>query len=275
VYVVAYDLLPVTHPHWFPVSEKPIFEKWLKTIKEFDGVISISRATSEALNGWMQENPRRRERPFRSRVAHIGADIAESVPSKGLPLNAKDILSKISNHTAFLMVGTVEPRKGHDQVLEAFEYLWSRGLTYQLVIVGKPGWNVAQLVKRFEQHLERNKLFYWLPDISDEFLEMLYECSACLLAASEGEGFGLPIIEAAQHGLPVLARDIFVFREIAGEHASYFVSNNGLELSHELENWSDKFATDTHIKSLNLSYSTWSRFAEECEKLFANGSFIT
>ena len=39
---------------------------------------------------------------------------------------------------------------------------------------------------------------------------------------SEGEGFGLPLIEAAQYGLPIIARDIPVFREVAGENAYYF-----------------------------------------------------
>jgi len=46
-------------------------------------------------------------------------------------------------------------------------------------------------------------------------------CS-CLLAASEAEGFGLPLIEASFHKLPVLARDIAVFREVAGDAALYF-----------------------------------------------------
>lgn len=43
--------------------------------------------------------------------------------------------------------------------------------------------------------------------------------STCLIAASFGEGFGLPLIEAAQHGLPIMARDIAVFREVAKEYA--------------------------------------------------------
>ncbi len=50
----------------------------------------------------------------------------------------------------------------------------------------------------------------------------MYDAAQCLLAASEAEGFGLPLIEAAQHGLPVMARDIPVFREVAGDHAFYF-----------------------------------------------------
>ena len=51
---------------------------------------------------------------------------------------------------------------------------------------------------------------------------------SCLISPSEGEGFGLPLIEAAQHATPIIARDIPVFREVAGDHAFYF---DGLEAS--------------------------------------------
>ena len=58
-----------------------------------------------------------------------------------------------------------------------------------------------------------NRLF-WLEGISDEYLEKIYDAATCLIAASEGEGFGLPLIKVAQHKLPIIARDIPVFREV-------------------------------------------------------------
>ena len=47
-----------------------------------------------------------------------------------------------------------------------------------------------------------------LQGISDEYLEQVYAASTCLIAASINEGFGLPLIEAARHGIPIVARDI-------------------------------------------------------------------
>ena len=258
IYFVAYDLLPVTHPHWFPSSEQPIFEKWLKTIAEFDGVISISQATADEFKKWMRNSPRQRGLPLNLGVAHIGADIAQSKPTKGLPLTYQDSLIKLKRQITFLMVGTIEPRKGHGQVLDAFEHLWASGFQCQLVIVGKPGWNVTTLVERMYTHRERDVRLFWFEGISDEFLELVYTSCSCLLAASEAEGFGLPIIEAVQHGLPVLARDIPVFREIAKNHIEYFIANTGLELSIEIEHWLKKYASGSHIKSSNLVYSSWS-----------------
>jgi glycosyltransferase involved in cell wall biosynthesis len=262
VYFVAYDLLPVTHPHWFPASEQPIFEKWLKTITEFDGVISISKATADELKEWMKKFPRQRELPFSFGVAHIGADIAQSKPTKGLPFAFKEKLIQLKSETTFLMVGTIEPRKGHAQALDAFECLWASGLYCQLVIVGKPGWNVTKLIERINKHPQRDYRLFWFEGISDEFLEMIYTSCSCLLAASEAEGFGLPVIEAAKHGLPVLARDIPIFREIAQNQVNYFSANNGLELSQEIDQWLKKYAEDRHTKSSNLVYSSWSECTE-------------
>ena len=61
-------------------------------------------------------------------------------------------------------------------------------------------------------------------------LEKVYAASTCLISASEGEGFGLPLIEAAQHKIAIIARDIPVFREVAGDHAFYFNGNESTDL---------------------------------------------
>jgi len=266
LYVVAYDLLPVTHPHWFPTSEQPIFEKWLETIKEFDGAISISHTTSDAIKEWMKGSPRRRAKSFRFGVAHIGADIEKSVPTKGLPTDATQVLQKIKESVTFLMVGTVEPRKGHAQVLEAFEQLWREGHQCQLVVVGKPGWNVENLVSRLTDHEEQEKRLFWLQGISDEYLTLIYENASCLLAASEGEGFGLPLIEAAKHGIPIMARDIPVFREVGQGSASYFSASHSRDLYLAIENWLTGRDQYMHIESCDLPVLTW----EQCTKNIKN-----
>jgi glycosyltransferase involved in cell wall biosynthesis len=262
IYCVAYDLLPATHPHWFPASEQPIFEKWLRTIKEFDGVISISQATSDALEAWLQKNSRLRRHPLKLGVAHLGADIAESVPTKGLPFDSQYVLAKIRKEMTFLMVGTIEPRKGHTQALDAFEHLWRQGLRTNLVIVGKPGWGIETLVSRLNHHQEKDKRLLWLQSVSDEYLSLLYQSSSCLLASSEGEGFGLPLIEAAKYNLPVMARDIAVFKEVGQKNVTYFSATNSRELKVALEDWVDRFTKQSLPKSDQLRVSTW----DECSR---------
>ena len=63
--------------------------------------------------------------------------------------------------------------------------------------------------------------------------------AAGLLAASWDEGFGLPLIEAAYHGVPILARDIPVFREVAGGHGSFFEASTPTQLAFALRAWAD------------------------------------
>ena len=81
---------------------------------------------------------------------------------------------------------------------------------------------IPTIVEKLRHHPELGKRLFWLEGISDEYLEKVYATCVCLIAASEDEGFGLPLIEAARHRIPILARDIPVFREVAGDHASYF-----------------------------------------------------
>ena len=155
------------------------------------------------------------------------------------------------------MVGTIEPRKGHREVLDAFELLWERNVEVNLVIVGKEGWMVGELTNRIRGHHKKNVNLYWFNGISDAYLEKIYAASTCLIAASHGEGFGLPLIEAAQHGIPILARDIPVFREVAGKNATYFKAEKAEEMSEAIISWLKEYHNSTHAKSNGMKYLTW------------------
>ena len=154
-----------------------------------------------ALLDWMKAHDPKLLDDVGIAVVHIGANIDDSVPSMGMPENAAPVLDALKTIPSFLMVGTIEPRKNHAQALAAFEKLWAYGVDVNLVIVSKQGWLIEALVDKLRGHAEIGKRLFWLEGISDEYLEKLYNVSACLIATSEGEGFGLPLIEAAQHKL--------------------------------------------------------------------------
>lgn len=193
---VVYDLLPVLMPHFFPPNTDAGHQQWLEALMGFDGAICISRAVADELAEWQRSHGPKRLRPFKIGWFHLGADMGNSVPTMGLPVDANEILDSLAKRLTFLMVGTVEPRKGHVQVFEAFEQLWRSGIDTNLVIVGKEGWLIERLVDRLRMHPELGKRLFWLEGISDEYLEKIYAASTCLIAASYGEGFGLPLIEA-------------------------------------------------------------------------------
>ena len=180
------------------------------------------------------------------------------------------IISKLKSNLSFLMVGTIEPRKGHMQTLAAFKRLWSEGLDINLVIVGKQGWMVEKLINILRNNSQLNNHLFWLEGISDEYLEKVYDASTCLIAASEGEGFGLPLIEAAQYKLPIIARDIRVFREVAGNYAFYFEGANSEDLAKAIKDWLNLYKEGKHPKSDNMPWLTWKQSAEQLVDIIFN-----
>jgi len=238
---VLYDLLPLQRADCFPENVHGEFGEWLKCILDCsDCILAISRTVAEDLSavandlGCSQTHRRPKIGWF-----HLGSDIEASAPTTGLTEELAKVSEQIRASTYFLMVSTLEPRKGHGLVLAAFEELWDSGFEGSLVIIGRQGWMVQPLVERLRAHPQLNKRLFWLDAVSDEGLEQLYKNASALIAASEGEGFGLPIIEAARHGVPVIARDIAVFREIGGSGVSYFPSEGAHNLAQHLREWLD------------------------------------
>ena len=263
VFFVVYDLLPIHFPEFWPKKHglDQVHRDWLYTICHFDGVICISRTVANELEVWLRENSPPRSRKLTIQWFHLGADVDNSIPSTGLPVEAEEFLNVLASKPSFLSVGSIEPRKGHEQTLSAFELLWQTGQDINLVLVGKQGWMVEPLVEKIRTHVEFGVRLFWLEGISDEYLKRIYSNSTCLIAASEGEGFGLPLIEAAQHDLPIIARDIPVFREVAEEHAFYFTAKQPTELADGIQDWLLLHARGLSPKSGAMRRLTWEQSA--------------
>ena len=269
IWFMVYDLLPVLMPHVFPDGSGEGHEQWLAAISKFDGLVCISEAVAEEMKMWSESALKLDELP-RIEWIHLGADIQRSAPTMGFPDGADQTLAAIRRRPTFLMVGTIEPRKGYLQTIAAFEQLWAKGVDVNLVIVGHEGWKllpddlrrtIPRIVSTLRQHPERGERLFWLEGISDEYLEAIYEASSCLIAASEGEGFGLPLIEAAQHGLPVLARDIPVFREVAGDHAAYFSGLDAADLADAVRSWLEDAQGGRIPDPTSITWHTWQEAA--------------
>lgn len=275
VQFVVYDILPILQPNNFMFGASDWIQRWMQTISLFDSAICISRTVATNVLDWLKENGEERHRPFNIGHFHLGSDIDASSPTKGLPANASEILNQLESHPSFLMVGTIEPRKSHAQTLAAFENLWKRGIVANLVFVGKEGWMVDTLIDKLRTHTQLGKQLFWLDDISDEYLEKIYASSTCLIAASVGEGFGLPLIEAAQHKLPIIARDIPVFREVAGDSAYYFSGLEAENLADAIKDWLtlDKDGNTPQPDAIPLL--TWAQSTQQLLNVMLNDNGMT
>ena len=264
VVFVVYDTLPAHRPDWFPDGLSTCFIDWVVWIADVsDLLLTISTAMADDLREWLLANlPGKGELP-EVRHFHLGSNLGESAPTRGLPDDAPAVLGKLARAPTFLTVGTIEPRKGHRQIVEAFDRLWAQGVTANLVIVGKLGWGTGDIVQRLRGHPEAGRKLFWLEAISDEYLDKVYAASTCLVAASEGEGFGLPLIEAAQHGLPIIARDLPVFREVAGEHAFYFSGASAEILAEALSRWMTMHGEGKAPHSAGMCWLSWAESAQQ------------
>jgi glycosyltransferase involved in cell wall biosynthesis len=260
---LVYDLLPLRHPEWWVPTVSAEFASWLSSAARVaDGFVCISKATADDLAHYLSQDNMRGECTVPVRSFHIGADIDDSEPTQGLPPDADSFLTLLAERPSFLMVGTIEPRKGHAQALTAFEQLWSQGQDARLIIVGKKGWLADELFERLSDHPRLGRELHLLHGVSDEYLDRIYVASSCLLLTSEGEGFGLPLVEAAMRHLPIIARDLPVFREVAGDHAYYF-RGAGAALALAILAWLELFSENRHPKTHGMPWLTWRQSAAQ------------
>lgn len=234
----VYDLLPSQNPEWFTERVRKNFNNWLEFVtRKADLLICISRTVDRELTAWAEcQNI---SKP-RTAIIPLGSSLKDDLHTIGIPADAEEHLIWARQGTCVLMVGTVEPRKGYDQALRAFETLWAEPQVnedYRLLIVGKPGWKTDTLQRELRNHPEAGNRLRWIDNASDEYLEKLYGASWGILMASRGEGFGLPLIEAANYAKPILARDLAIFREISPPNVDFFSGKSAASLATAIRLW--------------------------------------
>jgi glycosyltransferase involved in cell wall biosynthesis len=114
------------------------------------------------------------------------------------------------------------------------ELLWAAGSEVKLVIAGKVGWMVEGLMSRLRAHKELNKRLFIFEKVTDGEIKYLYQNASMLLFLSKGEGFGLPLVESAHFGKPIVCSRIPSFAEIGGQHVFYVGITSPTKLAEEL-----------------------------------------
>ena len=123
-----------------------------------------------------------------------------------------DILPRETREPYLLAVGTIEPRKRYDLLLDAYERLKPRP---KLIVAGSPGWNTQPLQDR----LRGTDGVTWLENASDTQVNDLLSRALALVIPSLAEGFGLGALEALARGTPVISSGLGALSEVTGSAA--------------------------------------------------------
>ncbi|MEC9093034.1 MAG: glycosyltransferase family 1 protein [Planctomycetota bacterium] len=242
VATVVYDLIPVRHPGFHEEPLRVVFKNWLDlVIAQADFMIGISKTVRDDLLEYATEHCSSNADPDRFDSFRLGADFDSCHPANSdrdgqFGQRLQSVVGDLSGTRFYLSVGTIEPRKNHSFLLDAFEEVWKKRDDVILVIAGKVGWMCDAVADRIRNHPRINRSLFFFEDATDNELRFLYQNAKSLVFPSIVEGFGLPIVEAFYHGLPVLASDTKIHREVGGELAEYFGLEDPGLLAHLIEN---------------------------------------
>lgn len=261
VVITLHDLLPLSHPEWNSQRETLRFDLWLRRyLAVTDRVWCTTRHVASLFAAWLQilmgepSQSHPDTRPIGVLISPLGCDAIgtreaphrgtgpaddEPAPASATVPSAFSAVDTLIVPTGpaptFLCIATLHPRKGIDTLLDAFEQLWAQGSDARLILSGRAV--VESLRRRVASHPELGHRLLYAGYLSDAALRTAARHCCAMIVPSREEGFGLPVMEASALGLPVIARDISVFREIAGEHCFYFDESADRSLAERLRAW--------------------------------------
>jgi alpha-1,2-rhamnosyltransferase len=227
VVLVVYDLIPIRQPHLVDAQLARVFPGLLdKAFRLSCGVVTISQqVTRDVLEHAGSIFSQNQVRHF-----YLGQNFEikteQETSESTLPFEWMT-----GNTPRYLMIGTIEPRRGHPYVLDAFDRLWAAGGEQRLMLIGKIGWQMDTFMERCAAHSRLGTHLFLLHGASDALLAKAMKTTDAVVMASYQEGFGLPLVEALLAKKPVLASDIAIFREIADETPLFFTVGDPASLA--------------------------------------------
>lgn len=209
----VHDVIGMIFPENLPPGARLYWGTWLPwVVSRADRIVADSQCTKRDLMRLMGVAEEK------IRVIHLAAEPAFRPITDALAL--AQVRKRFNLTKPFVLyVGTVEPRKNLERVMEAWAAVKRRTkLPHQLVVAGRLDWayeKVSDLVRRLE--IKRDVVFTGY--VRDEELPLLYNACDLFVFPSLYEGFGMPVLEAMACGVPVLTSNTSSIPEVAGDAA--------------------------------------------------------
>lgn len=240
-----HDIAFARYPQFFSKSFRIYYQAimpWI--IRSSRHIITVSEFSREELINYYGLTP----------------DRISVIPNAGFqPMNENLILPRPLQEPYFLFVGSADPRKNLLLLLKA--YTEGRLQHTHLVIAGGGYKSFNNELLQQLEIFKTNSTIHFTGIISNERLAAYYQHAKAVVVPSVYEGFGLPVAEGLSAGCQVIASDIPIFREVAGEHAFYFNSKEVLIEMLLAFDKQDKRFNDDGKRYISRKYS-WKQSAE-------------
>jgi glycosyltransferase involved in cell wall biosynthesis len=262
---LLHDLIPMTHPEYCRPGEAERHRARVETMVRYASVVVANS-----------------EQTRKSFVDHFGCAGRVIPRCEVVPLGVESVFfdpplqSRIEPAVPyFVVVGTIEPRKNLEFLLHVWRHWTSSGKAARarLVVVGRRGWENENIINMLERSAGLASSVIEVTSLSDIGMIMLLRGAAALLAPSMVEGFGLPIAESLTLGVPVIASDIGVFREVGGRFVEYIHPLDGRGWIAAFEEYA-RPNSERRNRQLALlrdyKPETWNSHVEKVETLLAS-----
>lgn len=227
------DIIGVTHPGFCPFYDRINFIDFIGAALIYsEKIIVTSHATEHAIEELGTQLAVSLPQLV---IAPLGGNFGKQTQSEASVTETSDEVRKaVAAGKYLLMVGTLEPRKNHKLLLDAYD-AGLNNLDMNLIIAGYKGWNMDDFFERLEKHPDYGKRIFHISKATDADIAYLYGHCYSLAFPSYIEGYGLPIMEAFVRGVPVFAADTEINQEIGREYAVYFRKDQPTDLVEKVE----------------------------------------
>ncbi len=222
--LTMHDLLFITHPELFPAFDRWMYrKKYLHSCHIADQVIAVSEQTKRDLLKFTKLDEDKVEVVYQG----CGPEFKKQASEQ----QKKDLREKHHLPETYLLnVAAIEPRKNQLLILKA---LIAGKIDMPLVIAGRKTEYLKELQRSITQ-LGLDRQVILLPDFPANELPTLYQCATLFVFPSFYEGFGIPVIEALESGLPVIASKGSCLEESGGPDSLYVSPHDETELANSL-----------------------------------------
>lgn len=266
---IFYDAIPVMRPELVNSNVSKNHIQYMKLLSNVDYVFPIAEHNRKHLLDFWRNNGLNGKNVLTVNLAEEMDGVPRNTNTKEMSLNRKKRI---------LFVSTLEPRKNHLRLLEAFEKLMEEEPelvdNVKLTLIGNRYAGNEEIPERVEKYCKNNKNIEWMGVVDDETLHDLYEECYFTVYPSEIEGFGMPITESLWYGKPCLCSNKGSIGELAV--AGGCAQTDVLSVEAIKKNLARLLKDDSYHKQLcseatKRSFVTWEDYADAIGSAFSRG----